>query len=107
MKLPQPVQAYFDAEKNNDDKALVLAFSSEGEVNDEGQTYTGRQAIGDWWRAIKAQLDYTVELGKAPEAGEVIKVHGTVSGNFKGSPVSRTFSFRLLGYQIRSLAITE
>ena len=71
MKLPSPIQTYFDADERND--ALIHVFAPDAVVKDEGQPYSRTK----------------------------------VTGQFPGSPVTRTFTFRLKGDRIVGLDIGE
>ena len=105
MKLPTPVQAFFDADKTNDGDALVQAFAPDAVLKDESQSHAGRQAIGAWWRDVKAKFQHVIEPLEMSETGGVAKVHAKVTGQFPGSPVMRTFAFQLKGDRIADLEI--
>jgi len=106
MKLPSPIQTYFDADERND--ALIHVFAPDAVVKDEGQSYAGRQAIDAWWREAKAKYQHVIEpLGDMAEMDDVTKVRTRVTGQFPGSPVTRTFAFRLKGDQVVCLDIGE
>ena len=95
MNLPSPIQAYFDADESNDGEALIHAFAPDAVVDDEGQSHTGRQAIGAWWREAKAKYQPVIEPLETDEQDEAINVRARVTGQFPGSPAMLTFAFRL------------
>ena len=108
MNLPSPIQTYFDADERNDGDALIRVFAPDAVVKDEGQSYAGRQAIDAWWREVKTKYQHVLEpLGEVAEMDDVTKVRTKVTGQFPGSPVTRTFAFRLKGDQIVGLDIGE
>jgi hypothetical protein len=108
MKLPSPIQTYFDADERNDCDALIRVFASDAVVKDEGQAYVGRQAIDAWWREAKAKYQHVIEpLDGMTVMDDVIRVSTEVTGQFPGSPVTRTFAFRLKGDRIVGLDIGE
>jgi hypothetical protein len=107
MNLPSPIQTYFDADERNNGDALIHAFAPDAVVKDEGQSYAGRQAIAAWWREVKTKYQHVIEPLEVAEMDDVTKVRTKVTGQFPGSPVTRTFAFRLKGDQIRGLDIGE
>lgn len=106
MNLPSPIQAYFDAERSPDSRALLGAFAPDAVVIDERQTYTGREAIEAWHRKAKADFNYIVEPFDVALKDDVTQVRATVTGDFPGSPVTLSYTFRLASGLISSLEIT-
>lgn len=105
MNLPLPIQTYFDADERNDGDALIHAFAPDAIVTDEGQSYTGRQAIDAWWHEAKAKYQHIIEPLDVAEKDEVSEVRARVTGRFPGSPATLTFAFRLKSDQIAGLEI--
>lgn len=60
LNLPEPISAYFDADKR-DGEAVARCFTREGVVQDEGQTHSGSAAIEAWKTAASAKFSYTSE----------------------------------------------
>ncbi|XOV90637.1 MAG: hypothetical protein ACFHX7_12315 [Pseudomonadota bacterium] len=56
LNLPDPIAAYFDAEKHGSD-TLDRCFLHQAVVIDEGQTYTGLPAITAWKSSASARYD--------------------------------------------------
>jgi hypothetical protein len=106
MKLPLPIEAYYDADRNGDGEALVRAFARDAVVEDEGRSHAGRQAIGEWWRATKEKYQTVMEPLETSVEGEVTTVIARVTGRFPGSPAMIRFAFRLDGDRITKLSIT-
>lgn len=104
MKLPLPVQTYFDAEEAADAPPLG-AFAPDAVVKDEGKTHSGHDAIAAWWRAAKAQYRHTAEPCGILEARGLTVVRARVSGQFPGSPALLTFSFQLQDERVTALEI--
>lgn len=105
MKLPSPIQTYFDADRDIAGPAPVGAFSSEAIVKDEGKTHVGRKAIEAWWRAAKAQYQHTADPREISETNGRITILAEVSGRFPGSPAMLSFMFTLKDDEISTLEI--
>lgn len=107
MDLPSPIRTYFDSDERHDSAALIHAFAPDAIVKDEGQSYTGRAAIGVWWRESKARYQHVLEPLEVSGKNDVTRVRTRVTGLFPGSPVTLTFAFRLKGNQVTALDIGE
>jgi hypothetical protein len=105
MILPPPIQAYFDADKSNDGKALVAAFSPDAVVKDEGQSHIGHHAIEAWKRATKSKYRHIVKPLDISAEHNILRVRARVTGDFPGSPATLTFAFRLQKNRIAHLEI--
>lgn len=105
IDLPNPIANYFMADKEDGD-AIITCFSENAVVKDEGQTYTGLDAIKQWKMSSSTKYTYTVEPQALNESEEQAIVTGLVSGNFPGSPVNLQFAFKLDGDKITELEIT-
>ncbi len=104
MKLPAPVQTYFDADEAAGDAAPISAFAPDAVVKDEGKTHVGHDAIETWWCA-KAQYQHTAEPREILEERGFTIVRATVTGRFPGSPVFLTFAFQLEDGRMAALEI--
>ncbi|WP_159911478.1 nuclear transport factor 2 family protein [Pantoea sp. 18069] len=105
LSLPEPIAAYFAAEKQNPE-ALARCFTAQASVKDEGHTHAGLGAIKAWKAATSARYTYTTQpLALQSDAHSQV-VHARVSGNFPGSPVDLRYRFRLERGLIASLEIT-
>ncbi len=105
MKLPSPIQAYFDADAHLGGPAPISAFAPDAIVKDEGKTLVGREAIAAWWRATKAQYEAISEPREISGAGERVTVLAEVRGKFAGSPITLSFTFTLKDNAIATLEI--
>ena len=105
MDLPPSIETYFDADAHGARERLVDAFAPDATVRDEGRTYSGRRAIGDWWSQTKARYQTTLEPLDVGQDGGATVVRALVSGDFPGSPATLTFAFRLQDDQIAALEI--
>ena len=105
MKLPPPVQTFFDAEDSVDGAAPVGAFAPDAVVRDEGASHVGHAAIEAWWRAAKAQYRHRAEPCAIIEEAGFTKVRARVTGRFPGSPALLTFAFQLRAGRIAELEI--
>lgn len=93
MHLSQPVQAFFDAERDGSLECLLDAFAPDAVVQDEGRAHVGHPAIAAWWRDAKAKYRHKAEPLYAEYEDAVEKVGTRVTGTFPGSPVSLSFAF--------------
>jgi hypothetical protein len=104
LKLPEPVAAYFTADKG-DGERLSQCFTESAVVKDEGQTYAGRTAIKIWKADASTKYQYTSEPFACQQQDGKTVVSSRLTGNFPGSPVNLRFSFELEGDKIASLEI--
>lgn len=106
LHLPAAVAAYFDADLGNGD-AVARCFTADGQVTDEGRTYTGRSAIAAWKDAASAQFSYVTKPVSLEETNGGCVVTGRVTGDFPGSPTDLRYAFTLAQGGIASLEITQ
>lgn len=104
MKLPQPVSAYFQADQG-DGIQVAECFTEDAWVKDEGNTYSGRDAIRDWKTESSRKYTYAVAPFAIEEAGGKTIVTAHLAGDFPGSPVDLRYFFVLEGDRIASLEI--
>ena len=105
LNLPEPIAAYFDADKR-DGEAVARCFTKLGVVKDEGQTHLGPAAIKAWKTIATARYSYSSEpFAVAQKDGRYI-VTSRLTGNFPGSPVDLRFFFNLARGKIAFLEIT-
>jgi ketosteroid isomerase-like protein len=104
--LPEPIAAYFDADKRGDPAAVARCFTEEAVVRDEGQQHTGRAAIREWKTAASAKYSYTSQPLALEQTDEGYVVTSRLTGDFPGSPVELRYAFRLERGKIASLEIT-
>ena len=105
LSLPDPIATYFAADQRNPD-AVARCFTAQAVVKDEGNTYTGLDAIKAWRAATSAAYTYTCEPFAVEQQGGSHVVTSRVTGNFPGSPLSLRYRFRLERGLISSLEIT-
>ena len=104
IQLPEPVTAYFAADKLDGD-AVARCFTSGAIVKDEGRTHTGVTAIKRWKTETAAKYTYTCEpLSAEPKDGTTI-VTCHLEGNFPGGRADLRFFFRLERGRIARLEI--
>lgn len=105
IDLPQPIAAYFAAEKAGDAGALARCFASDGVVHDEGGAFAGRAAIERWNATARAKYHHTVVPLSAIHQDGAVVVLCRVAGEFPGSPVELRHVFRVDDETIASLEI--
>ena len=105
LKLPEPIAAYFNADKRDGD-AVARCFTKQAVIKDEGQTHSGPRAIKAWKTAASDEYSYTSEpVAMEQKDGRYI-VTTRLVGNFPGSPVDLRFIFQLERGKIAFLEIT-
>src|ERR1700739_4966284 len=102
LNLPEPIAAYFDADKR-DGEAVAHCFTNQGVVEDEGQTHSGPAAIKAWKIAASAKTSSTGEPVAVEQKDGRYIVTSRLTGNFPGSPVNLRFAFHLERGKIASL----
>ncbi len=104
LTLPEPIAAYFAAERNPE--ALTHCFTAQAVLKDDGHTYTGINAIKAFMAEASAKYSATsVPFALERKDGFPI-VRAKVTGNFPGSPIDLSYRFRLERGLIASLEIT-
>lgn len=105
IDLPEVIDAYFKADKKGNAQAISECFTPDAVVVDEGNTYTGRDAIRQWMANASIKYTYTVEpFALTEEAGRTV-VTSHLVGNFPGSPVDLRYFFILKDGMIAELEI--
>jgi ketosteroid isomerase-like protein len=105
LDMPEPVAAYLAAEQAKDADALSRCFTEDGNVNDEGQDYHGRESIRQWKQATDARYRYVLQTVSVQTFGDLVTVGTRLAGKFPGSPVELDHIFKLSGGKIASLEI--
>ncbi len=105
LTLPDPIAAYFVADSQRHDQ-VAQCFTPKAVVKDNDDTFTGRDAIRAWKKAADAKYTCTTEPFSLELIEGVHAVKAHVAGNFKGSPLDMTFSFRLERGLIANMEIT-
>lgn len=105
IDLPIPATNYFAADKGRSPEAVAECFTEGAIVKDEGNTYTGREAIRKWKEDSSAKYTYTVEPFAITTEGERTVVTSHLTGNFPGSPVDLNYFFVFEGDKIAELEI--
>ena len=105
-KFPDNLGRYFAAQNSHDADAMTACFAPEAEVQDEGRTYVGKDAIRGWKVETIAKYGINIEPLTATDQGGTLTVIARVTGNFPGSPADLTYDFVIDGSGlIRRLAI--
>ena len=104
-QLPKLVDSYIRASNQTDVKAYVSCFTDTATVSDDGETVTGRHAIGDWFAETQKKYDSTTEAIEVKESADKIVLTAKVSGTFPGSPLKFDYHMRLKSGLIDNLRI--
>ena len=105
IELPGVIAEYFAADKKGYAEAISNCFTQDAVVVDEGNTYTGRDAIRQWMANASTQYSYTVEPFSLSDEGERTVVTSHLVGNFPGSPVDLRYFFVIQGDKIAEMEI--
>ncbi|MCZ4351609.1 nuclear transport factor 2 family protein [Roseovarius aestuarii] len=105
IELLGAIGAYFSADKKGNAQAIAECFTQDATVIDEGNTYTGRDAIRRWMANASTQYTYTAEPFDIAQDGQRTIVTSHLVGNFPGSPVDLRYCFVLRGDKIAELVI--
>ena len=105
IDLPTPIAAYFATDKKGNAQGVSECFTQDAVVMDEGNTYTGRDAIRQWMANASTKYTYTVEPFSLTVEGGKTVVSSHLVGNFPGSPVDLRYFFILEGDKIAKLEI--
>ncbi len=104
--LPVAVSQYLAAAPTGDVDATVSCFVGDAVVVDEGQSYSGIEAIRFWRTHAASTYEYTIEvLGTDRLAADHFVVRARLDGNFPGNTVELSFDFTLRDELISRLHI--
>jgi hypothetical protein len=105
IELPQVIADYFAADKKGNAETISQCFTADAIVIDEGNTYTGRDAIRLWMANASTQYTYSVEpFALTHDNGRTV-VTSHLVGNFPGSPVDLRYLFVIADDKIAELEI--
>ncbi|MEU2495019.1 nuclear transport factor 2 family protein [Streptomyces sp. NPDC007883] len=104
--LPEVITRYLTAHRAHDTAAAITAFTREATVIDDGNTYEGIEAIGEWLDRSATEFTYTIHLTGAQQTGAAryIAAHH-LEGNFPGGTIDLRYQFTLRDGLIERLAI--
>lgn len=105
MDMIDAVQAYFDADRNQDPDILTKAFCTDAVVHDEGERHVGSTEIQNWWLAAKEKYNHVAEPLETETTGDKVMVRAKVSGNFPNSPVTLDYVFRIKDDKIAEMGV--
>jgi len=105
IEMPGAIAAYFDNDRKGNATAIAECFTQDAIVIDEGNTYTGHDAIRKWMANASTKYTYTVEPFSIEEEDGKTVVGSHLVGNFPGSPVDLRYFFVIDGDKIAKLEI--
>ena len=104
ITLPDPLASYYEAANEHAIESTIALFAENGVVRDEGEEHRGHEAIRAWIGNVAQKYGtITLEPTAVAEHGRAEVVTTTVSGDFKGSPVTLRLRVRARGSAHRSL----
>lgn len=105
IDLPDAIASYFTADETKSAERAAQCFTEAAIVTDEGETYSGREAIQAWKASSSTEYSYTVEPLSIAADGARLVVTSHLEGDFPGSPVDLRYIFVLDGEKIAALEI--
>lgn len=105
IELPEPISGYFAADSGADRSAILLHFSDDAVVADEGKTHVGHDAILSWVSEASTKYSYVVEPFDVATHSGLTVVTAHLKGNFPSSPIDLRYRFALDRDKIKSLEI--
>ncbi|MFI5509196.1 nuclear transport factor 2 family protein [Mycobacterium sp. NPDC051804] len=105
-ELPPTITTYLAAHEAKNATTAITSFTADAVVTDEGNTYRGRDEIGDWLRNAASEFTFTTEFVSATtsEAGHV-DVLQHLEGDFPGGVADLHFRFIMNGALVSRLVI--
>ena len=105
LELPEPIAAYFAADRGQDADTVARCFAEDAVVKDEGHSYAGLDAIRRWKADASTKYSYTVKPFRIDTEGNRTIVTSHLTGDFPGSPTDLRYFFILNGDKIAGLEI--
>jgi uncharacterized protein (TIGR02246 family) len=103
---PPVVERYFRATDAADAAALAECFTTDGVVEDDGETLRGRDEILAWRAALASRFTYTTTVtGSRAVDADSYRVEVTIEGDFPGGKADLAFLFTLRDDLIAALVI--
>src|SRR5260370_98103 len=108
--LPKIISEYLAAADRGDVDTLVACFANDATVLDEDREWQSHAGIRQWRTQVAAAYEYTVEVRRAVDRGEIDgverhDVYTHLEGNFPGGTVDLTNRFGLRDGRITRLEI--
>lgn len=107
IELPPVIANYFAADRGRNAEVVSRCFTDTAVVKDEGNTYSGRDAIRRWKSESSQKYTYTVDPFATAIEGERTIVTSRLTGDFPGSPVDLRYLFVLDDEKIAELEIVQ
>lgn len=104
--LPPFAEEFINAKNRHDGEAFTSFFTPDAVVYDEGEKYTGHNAIRKWIDNANAQYNVSYSFLNYGEDGGKALLTLMVSGNFDGSPLPLDYRITLKDGKIAELEIT-
>jgi len=105
LELEEPLSIYFEAQNAHDVDGMLVCFSNDASVHDEGRDMQGRPEIRRWIDETTRKYHPTVRPTRSATEGARTVVTARISGSFPGSPIELRYRFEISGGKIVSLEI--
>ncbi|MEU9181753.1 nuclear transport factor 2 family protein [Streptomyces sp. NPDC048550] len=106
ITLPEVINRYLTAHRAHDTATAITAFTRGAAVTDDGNTYEGTEAIGEWLDRSATEFTYTIHLvgAQQTDATHYIATHH-LEGDFPGGTIDLRYQFTLRDGLIEHLVI--
>ena len=105
IKLPRLISDYINASNAHDVKSILICFSDDAVVHDEGETLHGKKSIEGWIVKTIEKYKFHFKPLRIKVDGPEVVVAVEVSGKFDGSPITLDYHFTVENEKILSLTI--
>jgi hypothetical protein len=106
VDLPDAVARYFELDAERDVEGVTALFVDDATVVDEGETYTGPDAIRSWRAGPASRHMYTTVVSSTDAAGtDRFVVIGRLTGNLPGGTAHLRWDFTVADDRIARLVI--
>ena len=104
-RMHSTLEHYFAATNRHDVAGMIADLADDAVVKDEGREHRGVPAIREWMKETIRKYKFKAQPTGVGHESDRTLVRVTVSGDFPGSPVALTYSFKLDGQKIARLEI--
>ncbi|WP_347304331.1 nuclear transport factor 2 family protein [Croceibacterium sp. TMG7-5b_MA50] len=107
VDLPKPIAAYVEANARLDIDGMLKPLLPDAVFIDNGKHFAGHAAIRRLFEeeVVPVKAIFTPDMVRE-ESSNVVVVEGPAHGDFPGSPLRFTYSFKLANGAITMLEIT-
>jgi hypothetical protein len=93
--LAPAITTYFELGDGPDKSEAIDVFTGDAVVEDDGQTYRGRDEIVGWLTGAASEFNYTSTRVSAEQTGSTALVVNVLEGDFPGGRAELRYAFEL------------